>query len=128
MTVKKKPSGRPDEATHGRLWLAKRMPDTVQGRRLRTLFRSFIAPLNADDPIAEAAALACAELVVSAEEARAKLLAGKDPLAEQAVVRLENTARRAKLDLVALTPKPLNWFEQQALEREQEESANGEDE
>ncbi len=43
-------------------------------------------------------ALTAAELTVAAEDARARLLAG-DLTAEQPTVRLENTARRARLDL-----------------------------
>lgn len=83
--------------------LAARAPwKSAQGRRIRTLFRCFIAKLGSDDPLHQAAALRAAELVVAAEVARAKLLAG-DVSAEEAVTRLENAARRAEQDL---TPKP----------------------
>jgi hypothetical protein len=97
--------------------------NTEQGCRIRRLYRSFIAPLVAGDPVHEAAALAAAELIVAAEVARARLLAG-DPDAEAATVRLENSARRAKLDLATLKPTPLSWWQQ----RQQEEAENAEDE
>jgi hypothetical protein len=103
----------PKTSSRGRRWLQERTPSsTPRGRRLRSLYRTFVAPLNADDPTHQAAAMAAAELVVASEDARQRLLAD-DPTAEAAVVRLENTSRRAKLDLIALTPKPLSWWEQQ---------------
>lgn len=106
--------------SRGRVWLRKRAPnDTEQGRRIRSLYRQFIAPLVADDPTHQAAALAAAELVVAAEDARKRLLDG-DPAAESAVVRLENAARRAKLDLAGLRPEPLSWWEQQQRQQQQE--------
>jgi hypothetical protein len=111
-------------SSRGRRWLQERAPNsTAQGRRLRSLYRTFVAPLNTDDPTHQAAAMAAAELVVASEDARARLLGG-DPAAEAAVVRLENACRRGKLDLVTLTPKPLSWWEQRQLE-EQEEEADG---
>jgi hypothetical protein len=94
--------------------LAIRAPrSTPQGRRIRRLFRRFIAKLNADDPLHQSAALRAAELVIAAEEMRARLLAG-DTATEEAVTRLENAARRAERDLAPLIPKPLTWLELQA--------------
>jgi hypothetical protein len=106
-----------DKSSRGRLWLRQRAPNTTeQGRRIRSLYRKFIEPLVADDTTHQAAALAAAELIVAAEDARKQLLAG-DPAAESAVVRLENAARRAKLDLSGLKPAPLTWWERRQLER-----------
>jgi hypothetical protein len=102
-------------SSSGRRWVRERAPSTAQGRRVRLLYRAFIAPLKADDPVHQAAAMSAAELTVAAEDARARLLAG-DPSAEQQVVRLENTARRAKFDLAELTPKPTSWWQQQQHE------------
>jgi hypothetical protein len=101
--------------------LAIRAPRTTpQGRRIRRLFWRFVAKLNADDPLHQAAALRAAELVIAAEEMRARLLAG-DTASEEAVTRLENAARRAERDLAPLIPKPLTWLELQA-QREAEEA------
>jgi hypothetical protein len=72
-----------------------------QGARIRKLFRSFIAKLDAKDAEHVAMALLAAELTVAAENARALLLAG-DLAAEQPTVRLENSARRARADLKAI--------------------------
>jgi hypothetical protein len=83
--------------------LAVRAPrKTPQGRRIRALFHSFIGKLDANDPLCQARALRAAELVVAAEDLRARLLAG-DTSVEEAVTRLENAARRAEHDL---TSKP----------------------
>jgi hypothetical protein len=112
-----------EKSSTGRRWLQERAPnDTEQGRRVRNLYRSFIAPLVADDPTHQAAALAAAELTVCAEDARRRLLDG-DPAAEAQVVRLENSCRRARLDLAGLKPEPLSWWEQ----RQKEEAENGEE-
>jgi hypothetical protein len=62
------------------------------------MFRAFIAKLDPKNTEHVALALAAAELTVSAEQARTLLLAG-DMTAEPTVVRLENTARRARDDL-----------------------------
>jgi hypothetical protein len=35
--------------------------------------------------------------------------------------------RRAKEELMALIPEPLSWWERRQREREQEETANGEE-
>ncbi len=84
---------------HRQSLLTVRAPrDTVQGCRIRQLYRSFIRKLDPANPEHQAMALTAAELTVAAEDARARLLAG-DLTAEQPTVRLENTARRARLDL-----------------------------
>jgi hypothetical protein len=71
--------------------------NTEQGARIRKLYRSFIAKLDVKDAGHVAMALTAAELTVAAENARAQLLAG-DLDAESPTVRLENSARRARLD------------------------------
>jgi hypothetical protein len=74
--------------------------DTAQGCRIRKLYRTFIAKLDASNPEHQAMALTAAELTVAAEDARARLLLGdQSKEANDAVVRMENTARRARLDL-----------------------------
>jgi hypothetical protein len=102
--------------------LAERAPrKTAQGRRIRALYNSFIARLDADSADCVAMALTAAELTVAAENARAQLLAG-DLTAEQPTVRLENSARRARDDLKALVQQPTPWWEQP-----RQEDANGEE-
>ena len=74
--------------------------NTAQGCRIRQLYRNFVAKLDAANPEHQAMALTASELTVAAEDARARLLAGdQSKEANDAVVRLENTARRARLDL-----------------------------
>jgi hypothetical protein len=75
--------------------------NTDQGARIRKLFRSFVAKLDAKNAEHVAMALLAAELTVAAENARALLLAG-DLAAEQPTVRLENSARRARADLKSI--------------------------
>ena len=97
-----------DRSQKGRAWLKSRAPRaTARGRHLRRLFRSYMAKLTLGDPLHQAAAMRTAELVVAAEDMRARLLAG-DTSAEEAVTRLENAARRAERDLVPLIPKQLS--------------------
>jgi hypothetical protein len=85
-----------------RTLLQQRAPyKTAQGRRVRSLFRAFLASAKDDDPLQVALAITAAELTVAAEDARALLLAG-DLAAEQPTVRLENAARRAREDLKAI--------------------------
>ena len=89
----------------GRAWLKSRAPRaTARGRRIRNLFRAYMAKLTPGDPLHQAAAMRAAELSVAAEDARARLLI--DPSAEEAAVRLDNTARRAVEELTAIAPKP----------------------
>jgi hypothetical protein len=115
-----------EKTSRGRRWLTARAPrKTTQGRRIRSLFRAYMARLKPGDPLHQAAAMRAAELVVSAEEMRARLLAG-DTSAEEAVTRLENAARRAERDLAPLIPEPLSWWQQRQLE--EQESEDGEDE
>jgi hypothetical protein len=75
--------------------------NTDQGSRIRKLFGSFMAKLDAKDAKHVAMALSAAELTVAAEDARTLLLAG-DLAAEQPTVRLENSARRARADLKSI--------------------------
>jgi hypothetical protein len=110
------------KSRRGRRWLTARAPRrTIRGRRIRALFRAFMVPLVAGDPLHQAAAMTCAELTVAAEDARARLLDG-DTSAEEAGTRVENAARRVRDDLAPLIPKPLSWWEQRQREREQEDS------
>lgn len=115
--------------SRGRRWLSARAPRrTPQGRRIRSLFRAFMAKLTPGDPVHQAAAMRAAELVVASEDMRARLLAG-DTTAEEAVTRLENAARRAERELVPLIPKPLTWAElQQQREDEEADEDNDDDE
>jgi hypothetical protein len=93
---------------------------SARSRRLRDLFRGYMAKLDQDDPIAQAAALTAAELRVGAEDARARLLAGQ-PCAED-VVRLENAARRAERDVAALVPEKKAWWEQETEDDQENDS------
>lgn len=106
--------------------LAVRAPRrTPQGRRIRCLFRGFIAKLDPDNELHQARALRAAELAVAAEDARAKLLAG-DTSIEEAVTRLENAARRAEHDLTR-KPKRLTAAEKRRQWLEQQEDDDGEE-
>jgi hypothetical protein len=92
-----------DRSSRGRRWLTARAPrKTLQGRRIRALFRTFMANLAPVDPLHQATAMRAAELVVASEDMRARLLAG-DTSAEEALTRLSNAVRRAEQDL---TRKP----------------------
>jgi hypothetical protein len=72
---------------------------SAQGRRIGDLFDAFIAAMgNTTDALAQANALAAAEMFVAAEGARAKLLAGGDVEIEQ-VVKLQGAAARAERKL-----------------------------
>lgn len=73
---------------------------TERGCRIRQLYRTFIAKLDADNAEHQAMALTAAELTVLAEDARTQLLSGdRSKEANDMAVRLENVARRARLDL-----------------------------
>lgn len=104
--------------------------NTVQGCRIRQLYRSFITKLNPNNAEHQAMALTASELTVAAEDARKRLLAG-DLTAEQPTVRLENSARRARLDLKGSAKSiddandPYNEF---LLEQEEAEAAQPQEE
>jgi hypothetical protein len=89
--------------TATRKLIADRAPyATAQGRRIRTLFWSFLAKANGDDPLHVAMALRAAELAVSAEAARSRLLGGDNDAGDD-VVRLDNAARRAAQEMGAIS-------------------------
>jgi hypothetical protein len=101
--------------------------NTAQGRRVADLYRAFLRAMgNPDDAVAQANALAAAELKVAAEDARKRMLdgdAGGDP---DQLVRLENLAHRAerKLGIKATAePKPPSLAEHLARHRASEVSA-----
>jgi hypothetical protein len=78
---------------------------SVEGRRLRDLYRSLMTRLgNPPDPATAALVLSAAELTVAAEKVRADLLAGSGDL--DAVVRIENLAARALRRLGLGKPMP----------------------
>jgi hypothetical protein len=97
---------------------------TAAGRRVRDLYRAFVAGAgNPDSDVFRAAALAAAELMAASEVAGAKLLSG-DGDVEQ-IVRLENSARRAicRLGLRPGATKPMRLREYlQARQATQEAS------
>lgn len=112
----------PDRSRRGRRWLTARAPrKTLQGRRIRALFRAYMAKLTPGDALHQAAAMRAAELAVAAEDTRAKLLAG-DTSIEEAVTRLENAAGRAARDLTS-KPKRLTAA---ARRRQWQEEHDGE--
>jgi hypothetical protein len=90
---------------------------TARGRRVNDLLRSYLRAMNNRSCFAQADALRAAELMVAAEEVRAKLLAGEGDAS--AVVRLENLAARAvrKLGLDQQQAKPRRTFAQYAREK-----------
>jgi hypothetical protein len=73
---------------------ARHKATTSRGLRVRDLFRAFMARLDADDVVAQAAALRAAELTVTAEDIRGRITDGDFNLAEQ-LVRVENMVERA---------------------------------
>jgi len=82
---------------------------TAQGRRIRDLFRAFIARIDPGDVPGCAAALSAAELRVAAEVCRAALLAkAVDAAMIDACVRIEGAADRAerKLSRFAVVKQP----------------------
>lgn len=73
--------------------------NTAAGRRVRDLYRAYLEAMgNPADAVAQADALAAAELKVAAEEARGRLLSGETADVDQ-VVRIENLAHRASRKL-----------------------------
>jgi hypothetical protein len=114
----------PDRSSRGRRWLTARAPrKTLQGRRIRSLFRAHMAKLTPGDALHQAAAMRAAELAVAAEDMRAKLLAG-DSSVEESLTRVENAARRAANDLTR-KPKRLTAAEKRRQWEEQQEEDDG---
>lgn len=69
--------------------------NTSSGRRVRDLFRAYLAAVgNPASDVIKAQVLAAAELVTAAENARTQLLADPTMDIEQ-IIRLENLANRA---------------------------------
>lgn len=60
---------------------------------MRDLFTAYLIAMGHADDVSRAQALAAAELMVAAENARTKLLAGQGDIEQ--IVRLENLANRA---------------------------------
>jgi hypothetical protein len=77
---------------------------TSGGRRVRDLYRCYLAGMNNPDDACRAQVLAAAELTVAAENARAELLAGQGDIEQ--IVRLENLANRAVKRLGKRTEAP----------------------
>jgi len=95
---------------------------TSAGRRVRDLYKAYLAAMGRADDVGRAQALAAAELMVAAENARTKLLAGQGDIEQ--IVRLENLANRAlrRLDLGAgAAPPPLTMRERLIAEAEARE-------
>jgi hypothetical protein len=116
----------PSQISRGRRWLAARAPrKTPQGRRIRTLFRGFIAKFDVNDPLHQARALRAAELLVASEEMTGRLLAG-DVSVEESATRLANAARRAEQDLTR-KPKRMTAAERRRQWQEQQEANDGEE-
>jgi hypothetical protein len=73
--------------------LSRNSAATATGRRINDLLRSYLRAMSDHSASAQADALRAAELMVAAEEARTKLLAGDGDAT--IAVRLENLAARA---------------------------------
>ena len=109
---------------------------TARGRRIRSLHQAYAERFDdqadesvAEQPIIQAAILRVAKLQVIVERLQDELLKPKRhnrQLGDE-LVRHENMLRRAKEELMALIPEPLSWWERRQREREQEETANGEE-
>lgn len=107
---------------------------TAQGREIRDLYGSRMAAIEDGthrEPgvTLQAAVRRAVELHIICERFRARLVAAKQhnksSLGE--LVRLENMVDRAERRVAELTPKPMSWWEQRQLEREQD-SEDGETE
>ena len=68
--------------------------NTAAGRRVRDLYRAFLAAMSRADTIAQASALNAAELAVAVEQARLAAARG-EAVDIDALVRLSNLADRA---------------------------------
>jgi hypothetical protein len=108
--------------------------NSVGGRRVADLYKSYLRGMgDPTEPSVQANCLACAELKLAAETARADLLAGKGDIDQ--VVRLENLSDRAtrKLGIKASShakPKllPIDiWRAQQAEKARLAEKTTGGD-
>lgn len=96
----------PKKRDRRRLMTTRAPRGTDHGHRIRSLFRGYLRRLGPDhDPIIEAGALRAAELLVLAEDLRAKALAG-DGVGINDITRLESTARRAEQDLFGKVEPP----------------------
>lgn len=91
---------------------------TSAGRRVRDLYRAYLAGVSNPDDACRAQVLAAAELMVAAENARAELLAGGGDVEQ--IVRLENLANRAvrRLGIKAAEAPRLTIREQLIAEAE----------
>jgi hypothetical protein len=82
--------------------------NTATGRRCRDLFRGYMRALGepTDEPTV-ALAIAAAEAVVLAEQARQECLAGMTGVNAELTIRFENAAARAlrRIGLAKATPK-----------------------
>jgi hypothetical protein len=96
---------------------------TVAGRRIRSLYAPYLeqAELDEGDLTHQAAALKVAKLTVIVERLQAEALKSKkySKRLGSEIVRLENLLRRAKLELIALKPRELTWWEQRQLEKDE---------
>lgn len=80
--------------------------NTATGKRIRDLYRAFMAAMGEPvDAVSQAAVLRACELMTAAETARAALLAGQGDIDQ--VVKLEGSARRAVADLRIGRAKPV---------------------
>jgi hypothetical protein len=97
---------------------------TIAGRRIRFLYPRYLEQAELDDGnvVHQAAALKVAKLTVILERLQNESLKCKKYSRRlgSELVRLENLLRRAKLELVALKPRELTWWEQRQLEKQEE--------
>ncbi len=89
---------------------------TVEGHQVRKLYATYTeqAGLDDDNLVHQGAALKVAKLQVIVERLHNELLKPRkhDQRLGDELVRHENMLRRAKLELNALTPAPVKWWEQ----------------
>jgi hypothetical protein len=99
---------------------------TTGGRRIRSLYAQYLeqAELDDSDLIHQAAALKVAKLAVIVERLQNESLKSKkhSRLLGSELVRHENMLRRAKLELIALKPRPLTWWERRQLEKDDDDA------
>jgi hypothetical protein len=101
---------------------------TSAGRRIRDLYRAYLACLPTANDATKAAVLAAAELVAAAETARTQLLAGTADIEQ--LVRLENLANRAvrRLGIKHSDAPPLTIRDRLIAEAEARAEAGDDDE
>jgi hypothetical protein len=104
---------------------------TIGARRIRAFYAACMKQAELpDELIPQSAALKVAKLQVIVERLQNESLKSKKHSRQlgSELVRHENMLRRAKLELIALKPKPLTWWERKQLEQDDTDAEEENDE